>query len=216
MASPPTIDDNTIKCHPMLVMLAHILLLKFGFVFSRIQIIPQDKPPLLYSGTQGRLILYWGIAIGGFIMNSLTDGKFALTSVHLVEDYILSEERVESPEQAIELLKGVIGDCNREIVAAIYMRPHDIFVTASIISIGSVNYCSFSNRDVITPALLTNSTDIIIVHTHPSGILSPSSEDLRAMEKLRDACNIMGISLTDSIIVGPCPGYFSFMEHNLM
>lgn len=151
-----------------------------------------------------------------YTMNSFTEEKFTLTAVRLVEEAILSNESVDTPEHAIELLKGIIDDYNREVVAAIYIKPPNTFVTACIISIGSVSFCTFNNRDIITPALLTNSTDIIIVHTHPSGNLSPSRDDLKAVDKLKAACDLMGLNLLDSIIAGPTTGYYSFKEHNLV
>lgn len=45
----------------------------------------------------------------------------------------------------------------------------------------------------------------IRMHNHPSGDLTPSSQDIQVTNKLREVGNILGIGVTDPIIVGHDP-----------
>lgn len=52
-----------------------------------------------------------------------------------------------------------------------------------------------------------------MVHNHPSGDTSPSKDDIRLTDRMQQACELIGIPLTDHIIVGTDNRqYFSFRE----
>ena len=50
-----------------------------------------------------------------------------------------------------------------------------------------------------------------MVHNQPSGIVEPSSEDKNITKKVKEAGDIISITLVDSIIIGK-NGYYSFKE----
>jgi hypothetical protein len=62
---------------------------------------------------------------------------------------------------------------------------------------------------------LSNAAALILVHQHPSGDPSPSSEDIAITRRLMDAGEIMGIKVLDHIIVG-AGEYLSFAERGLL
>ena len=51
--------------------------------------------------------------------------------------------------------------------------------------------------------------NIMILHNHPTGILTPSTEDIKTTSKLIDTCDMIGIPLLDHIIVGSNRDEFS-------
>jgi len=58
---------------------------------------------------------------------------------------------------------------------------------------------------------------IILVHNHPSGNLNPSEADQKATEKVKNALNILDITLLDHIIIIPeTDKYYSFMDNGNM
>lgn len=75
------------------------------------------------------------------------------------------------------------------------------------ISHGSVDSSIVSPREVLIRALLCGASRIILLHNHPSGSLIPSQEDITLTERMKKACNLIGISLIDHIIIGE--GYYS-------
>ena len=51
-------------------------------------------------------------------------------------------------------------------------------------------------------ALASRAVQIILLHNHPSGDASPSQEDLNVTRRIKEAGQLLGIALTDHIIIG--------------
>ena len=68
------------------------------------------------------------------------------------------------------------------------------------------------NRQILREALMLRSSGLILFHNHPSGDPTPSIEDIKQTEKLKDASNLLDITLIDHIIVGD-QSYYSFAEN---
>lgn len=68
---------------------------------------------------------------------------------------------------------------------------------------------------VLSIALKTLASGIIIVHNHPSGNLTPSKADIDITQKLKSACDIMEILLLDHLIITK-EDYFSFADDGLL
>ena len=83
-----------------------------------------------------------------------------------------------------------------------------------VISIGSLNSAIVHPREVFKIAVLSNASNIICFHNHPSGNISPSGEDENITRRLKECGEILGIGLVDHIIVGDNDTYFSFKENN--
>jgi DNA repair protein RadC len=56
---------------------------------------------------------------------------------------------------------------------------------------------------------------IAILHNHPSGDTTPSSEDISITRRLKEASEIIGIKLLDHVIVSDTE-YTSFVERGLL
>ena len=81
------------------------------------------------------------------------------------------------------------------------------------VSHGTVNQSVCSPRELFIKALLCGAANIILAHNHPSGDIAPSKTDVENYRIVKEAGQLMGIKLLDSIIVGD--GYFSFMEEGM-
>jgi len=57
-------------------------------------------------------------------------------------------------------------------------------------------------REIFAAALRYTSNSLIVVHNHPSGDVTPSSEDIATTIRLKECGDILGISLLDHIIIG--------------
>lgn len=68
---------------------------------------------------------------------------------------------------------------------------------------------------VLSIALKTLASGIIIVHNHPSGNLAPSKADIDITQKLKSACKIIEIVLLDHLIISK-EDYFSFADDGLL
>ncbi len=71
-----------------------------------------------------------------------------------------------------------------------------------VITEGTLDASLVHPRQVFAPAILQNAAAILLVHNHPSGVLTPSQADLQVTEKLTSIGTLMGIEVLDHIIVG--------------
>lgn len=70
------------------------------------------------------------------------------------------------------------------------------------ISHGTVNGSLVGIREIFQKALLANAVNIIVIHNHPSGDPTPSSDDVRITKKMIEAGHILEIEVVDHIIIG--------------
>lgn len=80
---------------------------------------------------------------------------------------------------------------------------------------GTVNASLISPRELFIEALEKNAVSIILLHNHPSGDPTPSTNDLLVTKRVKEAGELIGIELLDHIIIGNnC--YISFAEQKLL
>ena len=89
------------------------------------------------------------------------------------------------------------------------------FLGDSVIATGSISYAYVSPKELIRKALLRNAVMIVILHNHPSGDPTPSTEDKKLTEQIRAGASVLGLTLADHIVIGD-QQYFSFRENKLL
>lgn len=85
----------------------------------------------------------------------------------------------------------------------------------TVISVGTVNASLVSPREIFLKALEYHAVHMILVHNHPSGDISPSRQDIRITGQLLEGGRILGMALSDHIIIGDNQ-YFSFREQGML
>jgi hypothetical protein len=81
------------------------------------------------------------------------------------------------------------------------------------VSKGTVSATLVHPREVFKAALLSNSYAIICAHNHPSGIETPSKEDIEITKKLIEAGELLSVQVLDHVIV-TATGLTSLRENN--
>jgi DNA repair protein RadC len=115
---------------------------------------------------------------------------------------IYSNERViiQNSKQAYELLKNM-SSLKQEHVVGIYLNARFELIEQKTIRIGGIDNSQLLPRDVISNALENNSSYTIIAHNHPSGDCTPSHEDIQLTKRLKQAMDIMGITLLEHLVI---------------
>lgn len=67
---------------------------------------------------------------------------------------------------------------------------------------GTVDHVPVYPREVVKRALELNASALILVHNHPSGDPTPSQADINMTNQINEACQVLGITLHDHLIVG--------------
>lgn len=80
---------------------------------------------------------------------------------------------------------------------------------------GSVKSSLVSPREIFLAALEKEAVYLFLLHNHPSGDPTPSTEDFAVTKRIRDCGKLLGIELLDHIIIGD-QKYISFNEQGFM
>ncbi len=129
--------------------------------------------------------------------------KLDMVSVRLVKDApVLSGVKIVSPESAVEALGSVMSEIDREVVAVINLKADGIPINASFVSVGTINAALTEPRELLKASLLSNAANVIMVHNHPSGNLTPSKQDISLTNRMIEVFSLMGMPLLDHVIVG--------------
>lgn len=86
------------------------------------------------------------------------------------------------------------------IVLCLDSKNH--LIKKKTIFVGSLNMSVVTPREVFKEAIGVNSAKIVLVHNHPSGDSSPSSEDIYLTSQFFELGDMMSIEVVDHIIIG--------------
>ncbi len=124
-------------------------------------------------------------------------------------------DAITSSADAYNHVRPILEDLVIEEFWVLLLNRRNKVIRNVLISKGGVSSTVVDVRLILKPAIESLSSGIILVHNHPSGSLTPSSEDKKITKKIWDACCTFNISLLDHLIVSDS-GYFSFMDEGLL
>ncbi len=133
------------------------------------------------------------------------------------EGYPVVQCAFASAQDVFELMAPY---AQREEVECIWMLPLSaqhmtLFRDPIIVSRGILNSALVHAREVFRPAIVAGAMAIIMVHNHPSGDPTPSTEDRIITSAIKVAGDHIGITLLDHIVIGK-QRYVSFAEAGLL
>ncbi|WP_409965588.1 hypothetical protein PIECOFPK_01688 [Mycovorax composti] len=121
----------------------------------------------------------------------------------------------KSSQDAALFLKERLKDYTHEIFAVLYLNRANKLISFDIISEGGITGTVADPRIILKKALEKNAVNIILSHNHPSGNLQPSKADELLTAKMRQAAQLLDITILDHIIVSDL-GYYSFADNNML
>ena len=126
-------------------------------------------------------------------------------------------KKIDSPDRAYKAITAItsVEEEAQEVFGVLILNTKHKIVAAHEVSRGELNSSLVHPREVFKPAVLHNAAAIICFHNHPSGDPEPSREDMKITERLKNAGEILGISVCDHIIVGD-DRYVSLKERGAM
>ncbi len=120
---------------------------------------------------------------------------------------------VRTALQAYEYVKAM-AESNKEQLRGLYLNSRYQVIHDEVISVGSLTANIVHPREVFQPAVEHGAVAVIIAHNHPSGVTTPTSEDVEVTAQLVAAGKILGIDLLDHLVVTN-EAYKSVMEEQL-
>ena len=72
---------------------------------------------------------------------------------------------------------------------------------------GTVDQVAIHPREVIKSAMMHGASAMILVHNHPSGIVTPSKADMEITKRIKEAAEAVSIRLFDHLIISKSSVY---------
>lgn len=122
---------------------------------------------------------------------------------------------ISTDADVVRLMRGQLESISHEECWVLYLTSSNRLIERQRVSQGGVQATVVDHRLIVKRALELLSTQIIMVHNHPSGAASPSEADKVLTRKVADAAALFDIKLLDHIIISK-EGSFSFRRENLL
>ena len=108
--------------------------------------------------------------------------------------------QIDSVEKAVEQL-AFIKNKKQEHFVMLTLDGARRLLKIHIITIGTLTASLVHPREVFAPAIEDRAASIIIAHNHPSGSLVISDNDREVTKRIREAGELLGITLDDHIVI---------------
>jgi DNA repair protein RadC len=108
-------------------------------------------------------------------------------------------------------VRGRLPQLDRELFLALLLDGRNRLRAEICVSEGTLTTALVHPREVFAPAIRDRAAALILVHNHPSGDPTPSSEDVALTDRLRQVGEVVGIRVLDHVVVGH-GRYISFAE----
>jgi len=126
-----------------------------------------------------------------------------------------SKPPIRTPQDVADMFMSELRYLKKEIFKGVYLDTKNRVIADETVSMGSLNTNIVHPREVFKKAIEKSAASIILVHNHPSGDPTPSSEDIELTKRMREAGNLLGIEVFDHVIIGDGK-YISLKEKELI
>ena len=109
---------------------------------------------------------------------------------------------ISSPEDAAAVVREEMRTLDREEFGVLLLNTKNGLIKKCSVSRGSLNASIVEPREVFKDAITASAASMILVHNHPSGDPTPSSEDIAITKRLVRAGELLNISVLDHIVLG--------------
>jgi DNA repair protein RadC len=113
------------------------------------------------------------------------------------------------------LMSRFFADLNHEEFWIVLLNRANNVLSQHLISKGGQAGTVADPKIIFQAALENHAASIILSHNHPSGNLKPSQADINLTRKLRDAGQLLDISVLDHVIFTNT-SYFSFADEGML
>lgn len=133
----------------------------------------------------------------------VTDFRIIEAAAHrMARSRVLKKHVVSSWDALLDYCHTTMAHQETEQFRVLYLDRKNILIADEQQGAGTVDHVPVYPREVAKRALELNASAIILVHNHPSGDPTPSNSDIDMTQKIRSACDALGLTLHDHLIIG--------------
>jgi len=115
---------------------------------------------------------------------------------------ILQQHVVSSWDALVDYCHTTMAHRETEQFRVLYLDRKNVLIADEAQGQGTVDHVPVYPREVAKRALELNASALILVHNHPSGDPTPSASDIDMTSQISRACDALGLSLHDHLIIG--------------
>jgi DNA repair protein RadC len=131
------------------------------------------------------------------------DLKLIEASAHrLSQGRVLKKPVLSSWNTLLDYCRVSMSHRDTEQFRVFFLDRKNVLIADEMQGKGTVDHVPVYPREVIKRALDLNASALILVHNHPSGDPTPSDSDIQMTETIVTACDAVGITVHDHVIVG--------------
>lgn len=109
---------------------------------------------------------------------------------------------INSPEKASSYFHSVMDEIyDKEAFVVAFLNTKNRIIDHEVVSIGTINSSIVHPREVFRNAIINKANSVILCHNHPSGDLTPSTEDINITRRLKETGNLLGIKVLDHLTI---------------
>ena len=179
--------------------MAHALLGRFGSLSAVMEATPAELHSVKGIGDSAAALL----------------GLIPAVSRRYMLDKSPTAEPVDTPTAAGRYFIPRFMYETEEVVYALLLDARKQPICCREMSRGTVNAAEINTRRLVELVLERRASAVILSHNHLSGVALPSAEDEISTAQLRRALSLLGVELSDHIIVAGCE-YVSMAESGLL
>ncbi|MCL1944967.1 MAG: hypothetical protein FWF56_04095 [Firmicutes bacterium] len=127
-----------------------------------------------------------------------------------------SRYKIVNTDSIITYIKPFFENRPYEVVYMFCIDTAGYIISSTKVSQGDVDSVGLNCREIVTRANNNHASKVVIAHNHPSGILSPSFEDLVATSRVNIGLGAINVVLSDHIIFVPNGDYYSFFQNGIL
>ena len=122
-----------------------------------------------------------------------------------------SPELIRDSVTALSVFRPCFEHLDREHFVVCGLDAKHRVIGINVVSVGTLTLSIVHAREVFKPLIVMNAAAWLCAHNHPSGDSAPSQEDRVLTKRLREAGELLGITLLDHLILGEAR-HFSFAD----
>ena len=122
--------------------------------------------------------------------------------------------RITASSSVFRIFSPILRSLRHEECWVLFLNRANRVIDKERISVGGLSATVMDPRVIMKKAVERLACSIILVHNHPSGNPAPSEMDRRQTHLLKDAAQLLDISLLDHVIIAG-DKYFSFCDEGL-
>jgi len=127
--------------------------------------------------------------------------------------------KLSSPHEVFEFAKYLFHQDRlglQEQFIVIYLNKSNKVIGSCNLFTGSISACVVDIKLILAIGLKLMAHGVILLHNHPSGNMQASEPDIALTKKIKNALELLDMTLLDHLIVSPDFNYIAFTQEGIL